>query len=87
MVMADRPEVETAGVVESALTVAELGARMSATLATLPPHQPWSGPLSIVDNTIAESLREVLKTLLTYSMNLSPPRRGCARSSRQSWCE
>jgi len=44
MVMADRPEVETAGVVESALTVAELGARMSATLATLPPHQPWSGP-------------------------------------------
>lgn len=74
MVMADRPDVETAGIVESVLTVAELGARVSATLATLPLQQPWSGPSSIVDNTIEESLREILKTLLTYSMNLPTPR-------------
>jgi epsilon-lactone hydrolase len=74
MVMADRPGVATANPLETALTVAELGARMSATVATLPLHQPWSGPASMVDNTVEESLREILKTLLTYSMNLPTPR-------------
>ena len=74
MVMADRPGVQTAGLVESTLTVTELGARMIATIATLPLHQPWAGPQSIVDNTIEESLREIVKTLLTYSMNLPTPR-------------
>jgi monoterpene epsilon-lactone hydrolase len=74
MVMADRPGVVTASPLETVLTVAELGARISATLATLPLHQPWSGPQSIVDNAVEESLRELLKTLLTYSMNLPTPR-------------
>ncbi len=74
MVMADRPGVRTAGLVESGLTVAELGARLSTTIATLPLHQPWSGPQSIVDNTIEESVREIVKTLLTFCMHLPTPR-------------
>jgi acetyl esterase/lipase len=72
--MADRPGVRTASGPETALTVAELGARLGGTLATLPLHQPWSGPASVVDNTVKESLREVLKTLLTYAMSLPTPR-------------
>ena len=39
------------------------------TLATLPMHRPWRGPESLVDNTVHESVREVLKTLLTYAVD------------------
>ena len=74
MVMADRPGVKTAPLPETALTLAELGARMSTTLATLPMHQPWRGPESLVDNTVHESVREILKTLLTFSLTLPTPR-------------
>jgi monoterpene epsilon-lactone hydrolase len=74
MVMADRPGVQTANPLETALTLAELGGRMSATVATLPLHQPWSGPQSIVDNAVEESLRELLKTFLTFAMTLPTPR-------------
>ena len=44
MVMADRPGVKTAPMPETAITLAELGARMATTMATLPLHQPWRGP-------------------------------------------
>jgi acetyl esterase/lipase len=74
MVMADRPGVKTAPLPETALTLTELGTRMASTLATLPLHQPWRGPESPMDNTIHESVREILKTLLTYSMTLPTPR-------------
>ncbi len=74
MVMADRPGVKTAPLPETALTLVELGARMSTTLATLPMHQPWRGPESVVDNTVHESVREILKTLLTFSLTLPTPR-------------
>ena len=74
MVMADRPGVKTAPVYETAMTLAELGARMTTTMATLPLHQPWNGPESMMDNTIHESVREILKTLLSYSLTLPTPR-------------
>ena len=74
MVMADRPGVKTAGMPETAMTLAELGARMTSTLVTLPLHQPWNGPESAVDNTIHESVREILKTLLSFSLTLPTPR-------------
>ncbi len=74
MVMADRPDVKTAPMPETALTLAELGARMASTLATLPMHQPWRGPESPVDNAIHESVREILKTLLSYALTLPTPR-------------
>jgi monoterpene epsilon-lactone hydrolase len=74
MVMADRPGVKTAPMPETALTLAELGARMASTLATLPMHQPWRGPESPVDNAIHESVREILKTLLSYALTLPTPR-------------
>ena len=74
MVMADRPGVKTAPLQETALTLVELGARMSTTLATLPVHQPWRGPESLVDNTVHESVREILKTLLSFSLTLPTPR-------------
>jgi acetyl esterase/lipase len=59
---------------ETALTLTELGARMASTLVTLPLHQPWNGPESAVDNTIHESVREILKTLLSFSLTLPTPR-------------
>ncbi len=74
MVMADRPGVKTAPMPETAVTLAELGVRMATTMATLPLHQPWTGPESMVDNTIHESVREILKTLLTYALTLPTPR-------------
>ena len=72
--MADRPGVKTAPLYQTALTLAELGARMTTTMATLPLHQPWNGPESMMDNTIHESVREILKTLLSYSLTLPTPR-------------
>jgi acetyl esterase/lipase len=72
--MADRPGVKTAPAPETALTLAELGGRMATTMATLPLHQPWRGPESIVDNAVHESVREILKTLLSYAMTLPTPR-------------
>ncbi|MGZ4689626.1 MAG: alpha/beta hydrolase [Acidimicrobiia bacterium] len=72
--MADRPGVKTAPMPETAVTLAELGARMATTMATLPLHQPWRGPESVVDNTVHESVREILKTLMTYALTLSTPR-------------
>jgi acetyl esterase/lipase len=74
MVMADRPGVKTAPVPETAVALAELGGRMAATMATLPLHQPWRGPESPWDNTIHESVREILKTLLSYALTLPTPR-------------
>ncbi len=74
MVMADRPGVKTAPMPETAITLAELGARMAVTMATLPLHQPWTGPESMMDNTVHESVREIIKTLLTYSLTLPTPR-------------
>jgi len=74
MVMADRPGVKTAPMPETVLTLAELSTRMASTLATLPLHQPWRGPESPVNNTIHESVREILKTLLTYTLTLPTPR-------------
>jgi epsilon-lactone hydrolase len=74
VVMADRPGVKTAPAPETMLTLAELGTRMATTLATLPLHQPWRGPESMMDNTVHESVREILKTLLSYALTLSTPR-------------
>jgi epsilon-lactone hydrolase len=74
MVMADRPGVKTAPLPETAVTLVELGTRMASTLATLPLHQPWRGPESVMDNTLHESVREILKTLMTYSLTLPTPR-------------
>jgi epsilon-lactone hydrolase len=74
MVMADRPGVKTAPMPETALTLMELGTRMATTMATLPLHQPWRGPESLMNNTIHESVREILKTLLTYTLTLPTPR-------------
>jgi epsilon-lactone hydrolase len=72
--MADRPGVKTAPGPETALTLMELGTRMATTVATLPLHQPWTGPESAWNNTVHESVREILKTLLSYSMSLPTPR-------------
>lgn len=74
MVMADRPEVATASLVDTARTVGELAVRLGGTIAALPFHRPWEGPSSVLDNTTTESLREVLKTALSYSMGLPTPR-------------
>ena len=59
---------------ETALTLAELGGRMATTMARLPLHQPWRGPENIVDNTVHESVREILKTLLSFALTLPTPR-------------
>jgi acetyl esterase/lipase len=72
--MADRPGVKTAPMPETAMTLAELGGRMASTMATLPLHQPWRGPESAMDNALHESVREILKTLLTYALTLPTPR-------------
>lgn len=72
--MADRPGVKTAPLPETAITLAELGARMATTMATLPMHQPWRGPESLMDNTVHESVREIIKTLLSYALTLPTPR-------------
>jgi monoterpene epsilon-lactone hydrolase len=74
MVMADRPGVKTAPMPETAITLAELGARMAMTMTTLPLHQPWNGPESMMNNTVHESVREIIKTLLSYSLTLPTPR-------------
>jgi acetyl esterase/lipase len=47
---------------------------MTGALATFPMHRPWEGPASLVDNTVQEGVREVLKSLLTYAVTLPTPR-------------
>ncbi|MDH3018393.1 alpha/beta hydrolase [Gordonia alkanivorans] len=70
MVMADRPEVETASGPLTALAVAGLASSMLGGLARVPFKKPWSGPSGLLDNVGQSVTRQSIRTFMGYSMGL-----------------
>ncbi|GAB18438.1 putative hydrolase [Gordonia effusa NBRC 100432] len=70
MVMADRPEVQTASAPVTALTVVGLGQSLLNGLARVPFRQPWRGPAGLLDNVGQSVTRQVIRSLMGYSMGL-----------------
>ncbi|MGI9577795.1 MAG: alpha/beta hydrolase [Microthrixaceae bacterium] len=73
MVMADRPEVETASAVETVGLLAGLGARVGWAAATAPVTYPWLRTGTPMRSLLGGFERRSLKELLTYSESLDPP--------------
>jgi acetyl esterase/lipase len=70
MVMADRPEVATASLPITAIDTAGLGAALSRALLRVPFRSPWKGRGSVPHNVTVAVTREVVRSLLGYSMSL-----------------
>jgi monoterpene epsilon-lactone hydrolase len=73
MVMADRPEVETVGAVETAQLLVGLGARMGVAAAITPVTYPWITERSPVKALFEGFERRSVKELLTYAEGLETP--------------
>ncbi|MBK9181203.1 MAG: alpha/beta hydrolase [Acidimicrobiales bacterium] len=70
MVMADRPEVETASAPIAALDLLGLGQQILGALARVPFRRPWAGPSTLPANMGAAVTREVLRTFMGYASSL-----------------
>lgn len=70
MVMADRPEVRTASGPITALSVAGLAGNLLTGLAQVPLRRPWHGPSGLLDNVGQAVTRQVVRSLMGYSMGL-----------------
>jgi acetyl esterase/lipase len=70
MVMADRPEVQTASMPVTALTVVGLAQSMLNGLARVPFRRPWQGPGGLLDNLGQSVTRQVVRSFMGYSMGL-----------------
>lgn len=73
MVMADRPDVPTAGVLGTTRAVATLAARLGLTIGTLGLHRPWRGPSDVWTNVAQESTREIIRSFLGGALRLPTP--------------
>lgn len=73
MVMADRPEVDTAGAAETLGLLAGLGVRVGWAAATAPVTYPWLRTGTPVRSLLGGFERRSLKELLTFSEALDPP--------------
>ncbi|MDL9946203.1 alpha/beta hydrolase [Gordonia sp. ABSL11-1] len=70
MVMADRPEVNTASAPVTALTVMGLAESMLNGLARVPFRRPWQGPGGLLDNLGQSVTRQVIRSFMGFSMGL-----------------
>ncbi|MGK9272758.1 alpha/beta hydrolase [Williamsia muralis] len=70
MVMADRPEVQTASMPVTALTVVGLAESLLNGLARVPFRRPWQGPGGLLDNLGQSVTRQVVRSFMGYSMGL-----------------
>ncbi len=68
--MADRPEVNTASLPVTALTVAGLGENMLNGLARVPFRKFWRGPGGLLDNVGQSVTRQAIRSFMGYSMGL-----------------
>lgn len=68
--MADRPEVQTASMPVTALTVVGLAESMLNGLARVPFRRPWQGPSGLLDNVGQSVTRQVVRSFMGYSMGL-----------------
>ncbi len=73
MVMADRPDVETVGPVETVGLLANLGVRVGVAAVTAPATYPWMRTGTPVRSLLGGFERRSLKELLTYTETLEPP--------------
>src|SRR6478609_1637525 len=73
MVMADRPEVPTTGVVGTTRAVGTIATRMGLTIGTLPLRRPWRGPDALLANVAQESTREIIRSFLSSALRLPTP--------------
>jgi epsilon-lactone hydrolase len=70
MVMADRPDVETASLPVAAIDTVGLAATMTLALCRVPFRAPWRGSGSVPHNVAVTVTREVIRSFLGYSMSL-----------------
>ncbi|AZG44500.1 alpha/beta hydrolase [Gordonia insulae] len=70
MVMADRPEVQTASGPVTALTVVGLAQCMLNGLARVPFRRPWEGPGGLLDNVGQSVTRQAVRSFMGFSMGL-----------------
>ena len=70
MVMADRPEVETASAPVTALTVVGLAESMLNGLARVPFRRPWQGGNGLLGNLGQSVTRQAIRSFMGYSMGL-----------------
>lgn len=70
MVMADRPEVNTASPPVAAVTLIGLGENLVNALARVPFSRPWEGPSGVLQNTGANLTRQVIRSFMGYSTGL-----------------
>ncbi|MGW8590431.1 alpha/beta hydrolase [Dietzia sp. NPDC055877] len=70
MVMADRPEVQTASPAVAAITMVGLGQNLLTGLARVPFVRPWQGPGNIVDNLGQSVTRQTIRSFMGYSLGL-----------------
>lgn len=71
--MADRPEVETAGLPGTVHAVGTLAAKLGLTIGTLPLRRPWRGPDGALTNLAQESTREIIHSFLDGALRLPTP--------------
>ena len=70
MVMADRPEVQTASAPLTALAMVGLAESMLNGLARVPFRRPWQGPGGLLDNIGQSVTRQAIRSFMGYSMGL-----------------
>ncbi|MBD0862444.1 alpha/beta hydrolase fold domain-containing protein [Gordonia sp. zg691] len=70
MVMADRPEVQTASGPVTTLAVVGLAQNLLTGLARVPFRKPFSGPAGLLDNLGQSVTRQVIRSFMGYSMGL-----------------
>lgn len=70
MVMADRPDVQTASLPVAAVTLVGLGQALTNGLARVPFRRPWEGPASVLDNVGRSVTRQVVRSFMGFSMGL-----------------
>lgn len=70
MVMADRPEVQTASRAVTAITMVGLGQNLATGLARVPFLRPWQGSGNILDNLGQSVTRQTIRSFMGYSLGL-----------------
>ena len=70
MVMADRPEVQTAPAAVVGLDALGLAQQVSMALARVPFRQPFNGPSNPLSNLGASVTREVVRSFMGYATSL-----------------
>lgn len=70
MVMADRPEVETASAPVTALAMVGLAESMLNGLARVPFRRFWHGPGGLLDNIGQSVTRQTIRSFMGYAMSL-----------------